>query len=221
MPDWNKLVRARLGKLGLPPVEKEAIISELAAHLEDLYQEQLANGVSEVQAVQHVITENSNWHLLARNIQRAKRTEPIMNDRTKQIWIPGVLGLVVSLGWMILLQALGSWMHTSTKYPGMALFPNIVWLASLPFIGAASGYLSKRAGSTRSVCIAAAIFPSIAMSLVWVLVLAVVLVRKLPIENIGFSSGFAHAVIIPGIALLVGAAPFLRSGKFDGSRMPS
>ena len=78
MPDWNKLVRARLGKLGLPPVEKEAIISELAAHLEDLYQGQLVTGVSEVQAVQHVITENSNWHLLARNIERAKRTEPIM-----------------------------------------------------------------------------------------------------------------------------------------------
>jgi len=38
MPDWQKLVRQRLGGLTLDAAEKEEVHAELAAHLEETYE---------------------------------------------------------------------------------------------------------------------------------------------------------------------------------------
>jgi hypothetical protein len=45
-PDWRALVRERLRPLHLAPEESEQVVAELAAHLEDFYEEQIANGLT-------------------------------------------------------------------------------------------------------------------------------------------------------------------------------
>ena len=46
MPDWKALVRGRIGSLDLPQAARDEVIAELAAHLEDIYEEQVAAGAA-------------------------------------------------------------------------------------------------------------------------------------------------------------------------------
>ena len=42
MPEWKKEIRKRLAGLNLPPTREEEIIEELSDHLENLYEEIIA-----------------------------------------------------------------------------------------------------------------------------------------------------------------------------------
>ncbi len=102
MPDnvtnrWIKLVREHLLPLDLPANDREEIVSELAAHLEDLYEEKLGQGISEREAAEAVANEVVRWRSLATRIQRAKLKEEIMNDRTKHFWLPGLVSLTLAM----------------------------------------------------------------------------------------------------------------------------
>lgn len=215
MADWHALVRERLNLAEFSQAQREEIVAELADHLADLCREYRAQGLSESDAVARAVHEVTDWHALSKTIQRAKGSGGSMNDRTKQIWAPGLLSLFASLAWIILLQMIDSRLHINSKYFGTSAIPNAVWLLSLPCIGAASAYLSKRAGGSRSVLIGTALSYSIVMSLVWLLILAVVVARRQPFDTIGFRYGFLHAVVFPGIALLLGTLPFLRPNKLS------
>jgi hypothetical protein len=59
MPDWSALVRDRVGSLNRPRATEEEIVSELAAHLEDLYEEQIAGGMNEFEAFERVLDRAS------------------------------------------------------------------------------------------------------------------------------------------------------------------
>jgi hypothetical protein len=208
MHDWNRLVREHLGNLQLPPAKQDEVVTELAAHLADMYQEKLAAGVPAPQALQQVLANESDWRALAKTIERAK-CEKGSNHRAKQFWLPALASLFASLAWMILLQESGAWLSLSSSNSGMLLTLNNIWLFSLPFIAGASGYISRRAGSTRRVRIAVAVFPSIVMAFVWLLVLVVAVALKQRFEVPGFAHGVLNAVVIPTIPLLVGVLPFL------------
>ena len=54
MPDWKKYIRERLSLPQMKGHRDERMVSELADHLEDLYQETLARGASEEQALAQV-----------------------------------------------------------------------------------------------------------------------------------------------------------------------
>ena len=221
MPDWNRVIRERLGNLELPSALQEEVIVELAAHFEDTYRHWLDTGVNESKAFEYAVSMQSDWYLLARNIERAKSKEQIMNRRTQTLWIPGLVSLFGYLVWLIFLQVTDSWLRLSLKHPAMSWLPYAVWLTSLPFIAAGSAYLSQGAGGSRRVRITASVFPSIAMSVVWVIVLFVMVVWRRPFENIAFSYGFLHAVVFPGFALLLGTIPFLKRRKVQNSSLPS
>ncbi len=218
MPDWKVLVTDRIGSLHLPPAARDEVIAELAAHLEDIYEEQLAAGASESQALDHALQQAANWRPLAQNIERAKRKEEIMNSRTKQLWLPGLVSLAGSMGWMMILQITSTKLQMPWKHAGVAFLPYVVWVMTLPLIGAASGYLSMRAGSTRPSRIAAVVFPSIVMSVLWLVLLAVILARKSPqpFQTLNFSFGFFLWVVLPAAALLLGTLPTSRVTKASG-----
>ncbi|MGC2791569.1 MAG: hypothetical protein WA899_06085, partial [Candidatus Sulfotelmatobacter sp.] len=77
MPDnvtnrWIALVREHLHPLRLPANDQEEVVAELAAHLEDLYEEKLGQGISEPEAAEGVVHEVVRWRSLATRIQRAK-----------------------------------------------------------------------------------------------------------------------------------------------------
>jgi hypothetical protein len=50
MPDWKSEIRRRLARLRLAPTRENAIVEELAQHLDESYEELLACGMSEAEA---------------------------------------------------------------------------------------------------------------------------------------------------------------------------
>jgi len=57
MPDWRKEIGDRLGSLKIPPPDETAIVEEISQHLEDRYQEMMANGNAHQPAYRAVLQE--------------------------------------------------------------------------------------------------------------------------------------------------------------------
>ncbi|HVI70698.1 MAG TPA: ABC transporter permease, partial [Pyrinomonadaceae bacterium] len=91
MPDWKAEVRKRLSGLQLAPARENAIVEELAQHLDESYAELLAGGVSESDAYRQVRAELHDGGLLTHGLRRVERStnpEPIVlgtNRRTNMI----------------------------------------------------------------------------------------------------------------------------------------
>jgi len=203
-------VRERLLPLGLPEQEEQQVVAELAAHLEDCYDEQIARGVSESAAYQTTLNELLETRRLEKNIQRAKYKEEFMNSRTKQFWLPSLVSLASAMGSLMILILISLEPRFLGRTPlQMVLLP---WLALLPFCGAAGAYLSRRGGAQFLVRLVSGLFPMIVLfSLVGTLIVTrfIVLARHLP----NLSVWIALAIILPSAALLIGAAPFLKATK--------
>jgi putative ABC transport system permease protein len=91
MPDWKAEVRKRLSGLQLAPARENAIVEELAQHLDESYAELLAGGVSEADAYRQLRAELHDGGLLTHGLRRVERStnpEPIVlgtNRRTNMI----------------------------------------------------------------------------------------------------------------------------------------
>jgi len=91
MPEWKAEVRKRLSGLQLAPARENAIVEEVAQHLDESYAELLASGVSEADAYRHVRAELHDGGLLTHGLRRVERStnpEPIIlgtNRRTNMI----------------------------------------------------------------------------------------------------------------------------------------
>jgi hypothetical protein len=72
MPDWRRFALEKLGALDLTSAESEEIASELAGHLEDLYEEYRAEGLPESRAIACALSLVSDWRELMRNIRGAR-----------------------------------------------------------------------------------------------------------------------------------------------------
>lgn len=216
MPDnvtnrWMALVRERLGPLHLPANDQEEVVAELAAHLEDLYEEKLGQGTSEREATEDVVNEVVRCRSLATRIQRAKLKEEIMNDRTKHFWLPGLVSLTLAMVLLAPLIAISMQPRFLGRSPlEMVLLP---WLAVLPLCGASGAYLSRRSGGSPRARLVAGLFPTIALlSLGSVLVVTRLLTFAHPEWWYG-SVALAVVIIFPSASLLIGAAPFLKAAK--------
>lgn len=199
MPDWQKLVGARLAKLQLEECEKQEVITELAGHLEDAYETLRREGLPEDQAIRRALAHVASWKDLQRKICAAK--EYPMNARTSRLWLPGFVTLVLSVftlvGFALVGLAPGPFQsresHTATLFrlhssdshheiwwgqlisgfTGGLRPANeyTVWLMTLPFLGALGAYLSRRAGGTRRDIVISGVFPALA----WLTIVLVVL----------------------------------------------
>jgi putative ABC transport system permease protein len=91
MPDWKAEVRKRLSGLQLAPARENAIVEELAQHLDESYAELLASGMSEADAYRQLRVELHDGGLLTQGLRRVERStnpEPIVlgtNRRTNMI----------------------------------------------------------------------------------------------------------------------------------------
>ncbi len=74
MHDWKEEIRNKLASLDLEPTREAEIVEEMAQHLEDRYQELLAEGVSESEAQQTARAEFSKAHGLIKEMRRV--TQP-------------------------------------------------------------------------------------------------------------------------------------------------
>jgi len=64
MPDWKKIVREKLGSLPLANRRKDEVVEELAQQLESAYEEALAQGINEQEALRRSLAQFKDWEKL-------------------------------------------------------------------------------------------------------------------------------------------------------------
>jgi hypothetical protein len=238
VPDWNAIVRERLQGLAVSPAQRDEIIAELAGHLEDLCQQQQAEGENESAVVRRTLEQVTDWHRLARQIQCAKRKEETMNYRTKTLWLPGLISLTAAMVWLMIVEFINSephvlgmrqiafdfapWPHLLPGAYDAFLLICVPWLLFLPLCGGVGAYLSRRAGGERRTSIAAGLFPSIVLLgifLCLILPLAVFWERNAFVIHhpLYFAGGALLSTAVPGVALFLGVVPFLKTTKLRQS----
>lgn len=226
MRDWQELVREQLNGRGLTATQQDEVVAELAAHLEDLYEEQRACGGNESDAIRRALDEVVDWRQLSRMIRCSKRQEgQIMNDRTRSLWLPGLASLTAAMGTLMIINQIGL-QPRIFWYGSLAVVQMYVpWLAVLPVFGALGAYLSRRANGKLKARLAAASFPALVLLGLFcpAIVLATVLEHHLTwsVLLVAFSAMVFNWVLLPGAALLVGALPFLRSSEKRGPEQAS
>ncbi len=79
MPEWKQEIRKQLAGLNLPPAREEEIIEELSSHLENLYEEIIAEGAAPEKAYREVLSSLSQRDLLVelRATERIAPPDPI------------------------------------------------------------------------------------------------------------------------------------------------
>ncbi len=91
MPDWKAEIRQRLAHLQLAPTRENAIVEELAQHLDEVYAELLGSGTTPMEASQRARLELRGSELLThelRRIERQPNPEPLVlgtNRRSNMI----------------------------------------------------------------------------------------------------------------------------------------
>jgi hypothetical protein len=223
VPEWIQIVRERLGALGIAPEREEEVLAELAGHFEDAYDDNLERSATPQQALACAFSEVTDWERLCRDIRRVTEEDP-MNERTKNLWLPGMVTLF--LYWFALRSIMWTgtephivWFARSSRmfgYTGMPMFFYVQWYALIPFLGAFGAWWSRKSGGNKRTRLLAGLFP--AVTLLALLFFAVLLVfiadPQVPVlvKLSAIGMYILGWVVIPGAALLLGALPFLRNG---------
>jgi hypothetical protein len=208
MPDWKKLVRERIGSLLPPHCQNEDVIAEVAAYLEEVYESARARGLDDSAAAEDALREVQDWSALAREIRRTKSEEVDMNRRTRALWLPGTATLFRASLLLVAVQLAGFQPHF-IRVAGISV--DWPWMTGLPLFGAIGAYLSRRAEGAAHARLVAALFPALIM----LVVICLVVPYGLMLSGISFfrivhcGHDFANGVVMPAVALLAGAAPFL------------
>jgi len=215
--NWNEIVRKHLPPLDLPQKEAEEVITELAVHLEDVYEEGIAQGQSPSQARQTALDEIARPQTLVNDIARAKHQEGIMNTRTKHFWLPGLVNLATSMVSLAVVIAFAQPRVYFGQHAATTLY--VYWLAILPLCGAAAAWLSRRLGGDRLACLASSQFTSGAWLVCFCFVFTVSMFfeRNRVLTFTSFLLFTGNWVLLPGAAMLLGALPFLRSSGRAGT----
>jgi hypothetical protein len=216
--DWNVLVRKRFNGRGLTELQQTEVVSELAAHLEDLYEHERSSGITEAVAVSRALNEVDNWRQLSRNINRTRKTEGQMNSRTKSLWLPGLTTLTVAMGALAIIM--GHDVHRFYFEPRIYWYGSMAvmeiylpWLAILPIIGGIGAYLSRLANGNLKTRLAAALFPALVVFALFCpgVVVTAVFEHHLNwhVLPVAFAGMVFSWVLLPGSVLALGALPFL------------
>jgi hypothetical protein len=155
------------------------------------------------------------WSLLSAqsaNDNKKNMNTRTMNTRTRTFWLPALVSLTAAMACLTISTLSGlEPRFVARRWATYVVY--IPWLLTLPLCGAAGAYLSRRAGGERRACLAAGLFPVIAMtSLVGFLTVIGKFVFAKP-QWVYFSMAVLFGSILPGIALLLGAAPFAKASR--------
>ncbi|HXJ05140.1 MAG TPA: permease prefix domain 1-containing protein [Candidatus Acidoferrum sp.] len=211
MPDWNALVREHLAGLSLEAEERREVIAELAAHLEETFEELCQQGLAEEAAVRRTLSQVKDWQDLRRKIQTARKRENIMSNRVRQFWLPGFATLFLSTILLALTQIYGPkpWILSLSHPPVLLIY--IPWLFCLPFVGAVGAYLSHRAGGSARTIFLSTIFSALPFlaSIVVIFPVSLIFDRFIAhnIAPMALVLALFGWVLIPVVALLAGGLP--------------
>ncbi len=220
MPDWQQHVRERLGALGIGAEREEEVVAELAGHFEDAYDGCLERKATPASAFACAFGEVSNWARLSREIRHATGEDP-MNERTKRLWLPGMVTLLLSSVLLMYVTHYGPLPQFVWVDSQMPLLLYVPWLVTLPAFGALGAFWSRRAGGRVRARIAAGVFPVLMLVGAFCLILPIAILFDRNIAFSMFVKSFGLMllgwVLIPGAALLLGALPFLRNHAHETS----
>jgi hypothetical protein len=208
------MVREKLKACGLSGAHSDEVIRELAVHLEETFDAALSQGSTEKAAVEFALQEVNDWHVLAANIRQARSEEGIVNDRTRNLRLPAMASL---LGASLLLMVLQrtSYQPRLVWFGHMAMLFYWPWLAGLPAFGALGAYLSRRAHGSSRTRLAAGLSPALVLFATFCVILPV----GLAVDGFSlfrftyFCLAVTNWVVLPALALLIGALPFLRESS--------
>jgi hypothetical protein len=247
MPDWEREVQRRLKNTKFPSAGREEVARELAGYLDDLSDESRFRGAGESSAAARATHELNEDPRLGAHLYRA-RQEGIVNDRTKQLWLPLAATFCASFIVGALIQiVLGHFSHQLVLHDeggGTLSLPVLMgqdpmvlgyflWLYTLVFIGAAGAYWSRRAGSGRMLQAAVALFPALLFMAVFVGDKVAQWQGTIPVRFVLLESPtwgpflFLHGasgdvlgwIIIPCAALVLGAAGVYWSRRAGARRI--
>lgn len=153
-----------------------------------------------------------------------------LHERTKRLWLPGFASMFAA-GLFFFAASLVSDPSRFTSEiglrpqyalrvesgPGRTFY--FSWVIAHLLFGAVGAYMSRRAGGTRGARILAGMFPALAMFLLCGIVIPIsafaqhnIFVERHPMTLV---LGTLIWAVFPGIALLAGAAPFLREAPAE------
>ncbi len=136
-----------------------------------------------------------------------------MNNRTKSLWLPALANLIIAPGLLMILQKVG--LHPRVVWIGnMAMVLYLPWLVALPVFGALGAFLAKRAHASPLYRMASGTAPALAMlgsfAVFLPLSLALGTAHLSGFPWVYFALTILNWVLLPALALLLGATPFLR-----------
>jgi hypothetical protein len=213
--DWVNLVRQCMRRLDLPRNLEGDVIAELAAHLQEIYEDARSRGLRQPDAINLTLQQVEDWNVLSAEIRRAKSKEHTMNHRTKSLWLPSLASLFASSLFLFVLTELSLQPALLVRLrSGAAHWLYAVWLVGQIAFGALGAFLSRRVGGSRRARIVAGTFPAIVMLASCVIVIPVSALMQhndFIFHNPGrlWLGAFLWAVV-PAGTLLLGAAPFLQ-----------
>ncbi|HEV2296993.1 MAG TPA: hypothetical protein VGR72_00565 [Candidatus Acidoferrales bacterium] len=214
VPDWAQRLREQLAGMRLGLEQHEEIVTELAGHLEDVYENLSEQGICAEKAEEQAWREVSSGRELARKIRRAKQGEESMSNRMKQIWLPGCVISGLAMSWPAIFQhegvrlaVLGIPADSSLLlYVAWQLY--LPWLLTLPIFGFAGAYWSRRAGGGRGAQIVVGTSPAFTLLIVLLLILPVAMVvDRHGVTILAVESFLLAWAVVPAAALLLGALP--------------
>jgi len=227
MPDWQKIVLDRLAQRRSGAEVEPEVAEELAHYLEDFYEAGLAKGLAEKEATEGALAEVRNWPRLARKIQFAREGGEMLKQRIQTLWMPGFAAAVLTLAVSIAVNRAPS---TLSAGPHKAMIVYGGWLLILAAIGAFAACWSRRAGGSIANRAAAALIPAATIfaalgslitnpELKMVVIASVFSPSEVSISPIlpVIANSVVGGILLPAVALLAGALPFLRGRSVGGN----
>ena len=106
MPDWKKIVREKLGTLPLTNGRRDEVIEELAQQLESAYEEALAQGINEQEAMRRSLAQFKDWEKLRNEVFHSVEGVRLPVWEQNGIFSPRRAPVWIALGLSALLLAL-------------------------------------------------------------------------------------------------------------------
>lgn len=165
------------------------------------------------------------WACMAMLLCTAASEAKRLNQRTKSIWLPGVISLMAAT---LLMFALEIVPDSSLFFREMTLYPHdllrgspgsprsfyLLWLLAQVAFGALGAFFSSRMGGSRKARIIAGAFPAVVIVGAYVLLVPVTSQISGKAFNPALPAYLGSAVVVwmlaPAVAVLAGALPFLR-----------
>lgn len=205
MPDFERLLTQRLGSWNC--TGRDDVVRELAAHLEDRFQQLVREGMAPDKAVLAAFEIVGDWRDLRIEIAAARRRT--MTERARCILIPGAVALLIAaLAERLLWPMAGTGRLSELALVwGMLIAPNLV-------AGATGAAASLYAGGSRRQRIWAAEIPALlALSLFLVFAWNISLYEFARLTMSVWLRNLLFIILIPVGALFAGALPFLARGS--------